>query len=272
MNESGSVECSRCGADARGKFCSACGNPLAVDAGCGGCGARFKAGALYCSDCGSAVGAPPRKTASARLPWVLSGLALAAFSVMIALLVQRGSVPRTGDMTLTGGISGPGSAAPSGSAESSSMPSMEELAAMTPRQAADRLYDRAMSEHERAMNEGGDLQQAGFFIDMGLQAYAAIPTADVDHDVNFHIGMLQFLMGDSVAARGSVEAILDVDGNHILGLILAGRVAGYAGDSEAAATFREQVRTVVDEAGGIPDRAEYQAHRPMIERALEGGG
>lgn len=143
---------------------------------------------------------------------------------------------------------------------------------MTPREAADRLYDRAMSEHERAMSAGGDLQQAEFFVDMGLQAYAAIPPEDVDHDVHFHIGMLQFLIGDSASAQRSVDAILVLDNDHILGLLLAGRLAGFAGDSEAAAGFRERVRKIVADAGGIPDRPEYQAHARMIERALEESG
>lgn len=140
---------------------------------------------------------------------------------------------------------------------------------MTPRQAADRLYDRAMSEHEQAMNTGGDLERAEFFVEMGLQAYAAIPPNEVDPDVYFHIGMLHFMTGDSASARSSVDAILDADRDHLLGLLLAGRIAGFVGDVEGAAGFRARVRQLVEDAGGIPDRVEYQAHRQLIERALE---
>lgn len=259
MSGSGGRSCPSCGAAVSGNFCSECGNRLG--GGCGACGAALKPGALYCSECGSAVGQRTPKPATARLPWILSALALAAFSVMIALLVQRQSVARTGDMTLTGGI--PGQA----SGGASDMPSMEDLAAMSPRQAADRLFERAMRELG-----GDDMERAAFFVDMGLQAYRAVPLTEIDADARFHIGLLSLHMGDSVAARTNAEHILADDDAHLLGLLLASQAADFAGDSAAAAAFRARVREEVDASGGIPDRPEYNNHRPLIERTLEGEG
>ena len=249
--------CVGCGAEATGNFCSACGRSLTAGATCGECGARLRAGALYCADCGKLVATRPPKPASARLPWILSATALAIFSVAIALLVQRQTRPRVGDMTLTGGI-------PGQEAESSDMPSMEELAAMTPREAADRLFERAMREHE-----AGDFERASFFIDMGIQAYAAVPPDEINADAHFHIGLLRLLMGDSASARARAEAILAEEAEHLLGLLLASRAADFAGDVVMAEELRERVRESVKSSGGIPDRPEYVSHRVLIERALE---
>lgn len=257
--------CPGCGAEAPGNFCSRCGEPLAAPQACSTCGARLSPGAMYCSECGEAVAAREKKSAGARLPWILSALSLAAFSVVIAFLVQRNSAERTGDMLPTGGVptgqSG-GAAASSGSG----MPSMQELAAMGPRGAADRLFERAMSEHE-----AGNFEGAARFIQMGLQAYGNVPAAEMDQDARFHVGLLQLLAGDSAGARASAGAILDEDPEHLLGLILMARVEDFSQDAEAAAARRAAVRRIVEAEGGIPAREEYEAHRPLIERELEGG-
>ena len=211
------------------------------------------------------VGVPEAKPRSARIPWVTSALGLAAFSVLIAVLVQRGSVERVGEMTMTGGLPGEASAAGGVAAGTGGvgMPTAEELAAMTPREAADRLFERVMREHE-----GGDFERAAFFIGMALQAYDAVPPAEVDADLRFHVGLLSLISADSMAARESAEAILAEEPGHLLGLLLASRAAEFAGDAAAAAALRARMREEVAEAGGIPERAEYEAHRTLIEGTL----
>ena len=259
--------CARCGTEAAGNFCSQCGAPLTVDAACGDCGAAVRPGALYCTECGVPAGAREAKSRSAHIPWVTSAIALAAFSVLIAVLVQRGSVERVGEMTMTGGLPGetPADAAPTGSAPAggAGMPSMQELAQMTPREAADRLFERVMREHE-----SGDFERAAFFIGMALQAYDAVPPAEVDADLRFHVGLLSLISADSVAAREAAEAILAEEPRHLLGLLLASRAADFAGDPAAAAAYRSRMREAVADAGGIPERAEYDAHRTLIEGTL----
>jgi len=146
------------------------------------------------------------------------------------------------------------------------MPSMEELASMSPRQAADRLFERAMRELE-----GGDFERSAFFLDMGLQAYETVPPEDIDADARFHMGLMQLHLGDSEAARSSAEAILAEESDHLLGLILSARVADLTNDESTAAEFRGRLKAAV-EAGGIPDRPEYESHRPLIERELEEAG
>ena len=262
--------CPRCASPASGNFCAQCGAPLARRAGCPACQAPLRTDALYCAACGTPVGAPARKPRSALLPWVLSGLGLVAFSVMIAVLVQRGSVTRIGDMTMTGGLPGettggpPAAGAAEGEAGAAGMPSMEELAAMGPRGVADRLFERVMREHE-----GGDFERAAFFIDMALQAYDAVPPEEIDADARFHVGLLRLLMGESGRARDMADEILAADPEHLLGLLLAARAADFEEDADAAEALRARIRTRVEEAGGIPDVPEYQAHRTLIEGVLQ---
>lgn len=256
--------CPRCGSEALGNFCAQCGAPLRAEAGsprhCTSCGTQLSPGALYCQECGEAVGAPPGKPRSAALPWILSGTALVAFCVVIAFLVVGGSGPRTGDAPLTGGIVRGEDVGASGGAGSDAMPSAAELAQMPPREAADRLFDRAMREHE-----GGDFERARFFARMGLQAYGQLPPGEVDADARFHIGLLQLLQGDRAGARETAATILDEEPDHLLGLLLAARTAGLEGDSATARSYRDRLRSAIA-AGGIPDRPEYEAHRSLIER------
>ncbi|MDX1577573.1 MAG: zinc ribbon domain-containing protein, partial [Gemmatimonadota bacterium] len=231
------VRCPACGAGATtGNFCSRCGERLGESEGsCAECGARLKAGALYCQECGTAVGRPARKAARSHLPWILSGLALVAFSVVIALLVQRQTAPRTPGGVMTGGIPGSseGTAGvggnPAAQTPSGGMPSMEELMAMSPRERADRLFERAMREHE-----GGDFARTAQFIQMGLQAYGQVPPDQMDADGRFHVGLLQLVAGDAAGASESAETILRGDSDHLLGLILGARVADFEQDEAEA--------------------------------------
>ena len=261
--------CPRCEREGAGNFCAHCGAPLAHGAACPSCGATLRQGALYCTECGAPVGGREAKPRSARIPWLTSALALAAFSVLIAVLVQRESVQRVGEMTMTGGL--PGETAGGGMAGGGAgggtggggMPTAEELAAMSPREAADRLFERVMREHE-----GGDFERAAFFIGMALQAYDAVPASEVDADLRFHVGLLSLISADSVGAREAAEAILAEAPGHLLGLLLASRTADFAGDAAAAEGFRARMREEVAAAGGIPALPEYDAHRTLIEGTL----
>ena len=134
---------------------------------------------------------------------------------------------------------------------------------MTPREAADRLFERAMREHG-----GPDSERGLFFVDMALQAYAAVPPEQVDADLHFHIGLLRLVQGDSTGVRRSVETILGSDEEHLLGLVLAARLADYQGDGDRADQYRVRVRSAVEAAGGVPDLPEYQSHRPLIDAVL----
>ena len=258
------VRCPSCGTRGSGSFCSQCGASLTTSKGgtaanCGACGAELAAGTMFCGECGGPTGARSAKPLSARLPWIVSAAALVIFSGLIAWLVQGGSSARQGDDPITGGIGAPGGAAPTGG--TGTMLTPEQLAAMSPREAADRLFDRAMREHE------GGSEQGAFFSQMAIDAYGGLPPAEMDPDAYFHIGLLRLLQGDAAAAREVSDAMLVDNPNQLYGLLIGARAAALEGNSESEAEYLQRTREAI--AGGESlDDPVYSGHRPFIESQL----
>lgn len=254
-----SKRCANCGREGEGRFCANCGQPLPGAGGptrfCSSCGAASEADALYCAECGAPVAGRPQKTLSQRLPWILSALALVAFAVAISLMIgestgERGEgMPPTGAVIPSPGQAGAGGAGPSG----------VDLSSMSPREAADRLFDRAMRTEAQ-----GDTTQARFFAQMGVQAYGNVPDSQIDSDARFHIGLLQLMQGDVEAAERSAEAILARGPNHLLGWLLRVRVAEFRGDDAALAEARDAYLGALD-AERATNRPEYEQHGSLID-------
>lgn len=268
------VRCPECGREGSGNYCSRCGVRLSGGEGaCPECGSEVKEGALYCGHCGHPVRAPEKKPLTAYLPWILAGVALVAFAVAVGLFVRDQSAPRGAEGSITGGLpssseggGGTAGGGAAGAAGGAGMPSPSELANMSPREAADRLFDRAMQEQET-----GDPERARFFAQMGLRAYERVPPGEVDADARFHIGMLELAMGDAEAAGEGAEALLSQRPDHLLGLILAARVAEARGEEGRADSLRARLREAVDAGAleeGLPG---YEAHRSFIEAETGGG-
>lgn len=260
------MRCPSCGSEGTGNFCSSCGSRLQAEDGCPHCGSPLSEDAVFCGECGNPIAPRQKKSVRAYLPWALSGLALVAFSVAIALFVQSSSSPRAGDMPLTGGISSadpPGTAgATSGESTGTGMPSAAELANMTPRQAADRLFDRAMTERET-----GDPERGQFFAQMAIQAYGQIPPAELDADAHLHLGLLQLALGNAEGARAAAATILGPNPDQLFGLLLEVRAAEAVGDPAALEAARDRFRSAV--AGGeTPDLPVYEPHRTLLENFL----
>jgi hypothetical protein len=252
------MRCQKCGSEQTGKFCAGCGAKIET-AGprCKKCGSGLEAEAVFCAECGTPTGYKPEKPAKAILPWVFSALALVAFSVAIAFFIRGQAAPRIGDMGMTGGLP----EAEQGEAMGGGAPAagMADLSQMSPRQAADRLFERAMRE-----DDGGDSERAKFFANMAVQAYSNVPAAEIDADAHFHLGLLQLLQENDDAARTEAETILSVRPDHLLGLALSARVARAAGDTAGEAAAYSRFLQVLDSerATGL---AEYQMHGSLID-------
>jgi hypothetical protein len=143
------------------------------------------------------------------------------------------------------------------------MPSAVELASMSPREAADRLYDRAMST-----DEAGDHARAQFFAGMAIQAYAALPPEESDLDARFHRGLLQLVMDDPEAAAAESSALLAADPDHLLGLVLVARIAEQRGDQAARRSAYERFLGALP-AGLVSGRPEYEMHDGLLETEAE---
>lgn len=256
-----SLTCAGCGHEGDGAFCTRCGRPLTGGPACASCGTAVAAGALYCGECGAPVSddlaATTRKPLRARLPWILSGLALVAFAVAISLMIGKSVGVRAPGEPSTGGIITGGSGESSGDVGLD--PGSVDLTQMEPREAADRLFDRALRTEA-----AGDTTRARFFADMGVRAYAALPEAELDLDARFHLGMLHTVRGDSAAAGREADAMLAEAPDHLLALVLRMRLAERTGDDAALAEARRHFFSILEpeRASGRP---EYAQHANVID-------
>jgi Double zinc ribbon len=177
------MKCPKCGANASGKFCSNCGTSLGA-AACAKCGAPLGANAKFCHACGTpavgggTVGAGPRG-----VPWFLVGAGVIVILVVVGIVQLK-----------------PGSAPPVQMPAASQLSGTVDLSQISPRDAADRLFNRVMQA-----NEGGVRDTAVLFGTMALQAYQMLDT--LDDDARFHIGLIEMALGNPDGALAQADTI-----------------------------------------------------------------
>jgi tetratricopeptide (TPR) repeat protein len=103
----------------------------------------------------------------------------------------------------------------------------------TPREQADRLFDRIM--RERA---AGNIQAAEQFLPMGIAAYQQ--AGELEPDGLYHLALLQASAGQHADAVATAERILKAEPNHLLALGAAAESAEESGDSAAAGRYYER--------------------------------
>ena len=265
----GGGTCPQCGKPASGNFCQHCGSSLGGRF-CNQCGAEVPAGARFCNQCGAPAGAggggaveggvptarrgggahraAARETfGGSNLPWWIAGAAMFVLIVVVGVTVVR-----------PGGSGAPAGAPASGAGGSpASGPSNIDISSMTPREAADRLFNRVMTSASE-----GDSAAARAFVPMAVQAYDMAQPLDLDGVL--HISMLQWVGGQFEEALASAEQILEEDPNHVLGLGAAAHAAEALGREQEAASYYQRVLDVYDAelARGLP---EYQIHEALME-------
>lgn len=139
--------------------------------------------------------------------------------------------------------------------------SAPDISRMTPREQADRLFDRIA----RA-SESGDTAQVQFFAPMALQAYANLGA--LDSDARLHVGLIQLAAGNPAAAAAQGDTILRGSRTHLFGFLLEARAAEAQGNTARA---REAFRGFLDNYA--PERAknlpEYQQHTTVLTESRE---
>lgn len=251
--------CPRCKSPASGRFCATCGSPL-DGAICAACGSSLSSGARYCHRCGTAVGATPlpttRKHSEPRwlataLPWSVAGIALLALIALIA--GQRFNARPAADSTAPPGADA-GAVAPG---EARRAP---DISALTPRERADRLYDRVM----RTASEGKS-DSAQFFARMAVDAYRSLP--ELDLDARYDLGRIAETTGALDIAAAQADTILQNAPTHLLGLILAASVAERTGNTSRLAEMQRRLIAAAD-AERRKNLPEYERHDREIQIAL----
>jgi len=250
--------CPSCAAPATGRFCANCGAPLA-GALCASCRASLTPGAKFCHRCGAAAGAaatPPADHGgfSTALPWTVAGIALLA---LIALVAGQ----RFGRHPAPVEAAGEASAVPPDDANDAQVVRAPDISALSPRERADRLYDRIMR-----LDSEGKKDSAAFFAQMGISAYLMLPSQNADS--RYDMGRIAEVAGAAPVAQAQADTILAQDSTHLLGLILAISTARDAGDKATA--LRLQRRLVAAEASELAKkRPEYQRHQTEIAAAID---
>lgn len=265
------VSCPSCGATSSGKFCSECGAAL-LGVSCASCGAPLTPGAKFCHDCGAPAGAAggtgaaraPARTAAATanalpqrsvLPWAIGIVAVLALVIAVAVQQSGASSASTAmgpDVPLDGGApfaggAGAGMRAP-------------DISSMSPRERADRLYDRVM----RLASEGKS-DSASFFATMAAQAYEML--GPLDNDLKYDYGRMAQMSGNLPLAEQQADAILAAYPDHLLGIILSAQVAQLQGDNATRDKLYKRLLAVeqVEQAKSIE---EYTRHKGDIDAAL----
>jgi tetratricopeptide (TPR) repeat protein len=245
------MKCPKCGAQTNGAFCSECGAPL-KGAKCRECQAPLAVGARFCNNCGTPVAGRSRAESDGnKLPWIVAGAALVLLIVVLARPALRGDDQPEADGRVplsqfdeAVGQGGPAAAGGPGPLSGS------------PRENADRLFNRVMSERE-----SGDTAQARFFLPMAIQAYGM--AGELDADGYYHLSVLQNFAGDHKAALSSAEKILATSPNHLLGLFAAAAAARAAGDDATARRYYQRFLSAYDTESKTT-KQEYQDHGRMF--------
>lgn len=238
------MKCQKCGAEAKGNFCSSCGGQLKQGV-CPSCGGPTKPGDGFCTQCGVTLGGKGETATAAgglgNLGWWMAGGTL----LILILVLGYPVFTRSGgsDSSSTDPLSGP----PAG---------MVDLSQLSPREAADQLFDRVM----RGLS-AGDTEGAMGFMPMAISAYQLLDSLDADGQ--FHLALLQLRAGEAEESLASSRAGLEQFPDHLLLLSTAADAAVEVGDDAAAEAFYRRTLEVYD-AEVAKQLWEYQAHEGLL--------
>lgn len=226
------MTCPRCGAEASGRFCSTCGAALGGGA-CPSCGASLSPGAKFCHACGAVVGAPagmpglaptPRSN-TAWVPWAIAGVAVVGLLVVAIVFINRSE---------TQAPTAQGSQVPSDQMATT------DISSMSPKEAAQRLFDRVVSTAQAADSDAahGDTaaaaqarNQVAFFAPMTIQAYARVPT--LGNDDHYDLGLIKGLLNDPAGELAEADTIAKAVPTHLFASMLRFDAAQAQHDSAA---------------------------------------
>jgi hypothetical protein len=140
-------------------------------------------------------------------------------------------------------------------------PVAPNISNMSPRERVVRLYDRIV-----ALNEQGNLDSARFIaVNMAIPAIRMMDSLDAD--LRYDLGRIGEMTGAMDVATAQADSILAEHPDHLLGLLLASRVARASGN-EARARSLDQRLIAVERAERAKALPEYEAHAVDIDNAL----
>ena len=263
------VVCAACGATGTGRFCSSCGASL-ESSKCEGCGAELTPGARYCHGCGkpsqnaaqpaTPIAAQQLRSPSTMVPWIITAIAVVSLLAFLAgnafnsrkgssLDAPQNALPQAGldDRAPQAGQPGEGVRAP-------------DISQLSPQERADRLFNRVM-----LLASQGKSDSVLFFAPMAISSYQML--APMNADQRYDLGRIAEVSGALPLARAQADTILQENPGHLLGLILASRVASL--DNRAADQKAFDTRLLSGFQAEMGKRLpEYERHEDDINNAV----
>ena len=172
--------------------------------------------------------------------WIAGAMMIVVILFMAWPILNPSQTPNT----VVPGATGAGGAGPT------------DIANMSPREAADRLYNRVM-----AAAESNDSTQVTTFLPMAIQAYDI--ARPLDPDGLFHLSRLQRVGLFDADALSSAQEALDMNPDYLLALYAAGDAALALGDTGTAETYFQRLLDVWD-AQMASGNQDYQLHARQI--------
>jgi tetratricopeptide (TPR) repeat protein len=201
------------------------------------------------------------------LPWALTGAAVLALVATLIVNNNRES-PASPVQAVAAAPEAPGPV-PSG-APAAGNPGAVDLASMTPREAADRLFNRVMQNVS-----SGDSATAKQFLPMAVAAYDR--ARPLDRDMRYHLAVLHLVGGNFDAARAQSDTILSTNPNHLFGLFTGAQAAQGRGDTAASVSLFRRFLEAFESETARKDVIEYAEHSRALpamkaeaERATQG--
>ena len=176
-----------------------------------------------------------------QLAWWMAGALLLGLVLVIAYPVYGPGRPTAAAPFAGGPVAGPAGV---------------DLAAMTPREAADRLFNRVMTAVS-----ANDSTEVVSFLPMAIRAFELAEPLDADG--KFHLVLLNLTGQFNVEALAGAEEILSEQPNHLLGLAMAGDASLALGDSASARAFYGRWLDGF-ETESSKDLLEYRDHAAMF--------
>jgi mono/diheme cytochrome c family protein len=221
--------------------------PRATAAKCRSCGTPTPPNAKYCHVCGTPLrgeSAPKRRDPVAIALYSVIAVSIAAAAAGIVFFASQNQGTPRPPTTADNPAARPGQPV--------------DLTSMSPRQAADQLFNRIMMAQEQ-----GNMPEVMQFAPKALQAYDLV--VNLDADAHYHIGLIHAAVGDFDKVRKQVEILRQFSPNHLLGLILEHNAAVETGDENTAAKASDAFAAAY-ESEIMTAKPEYAAHGNMIEK------
>jgi hypothetical protein len=135
-----------------------------------------------------------------------------------------------------------------------------DISSLSPQERADRLFNRVMLLSSQGKNDS-----VLFFAPMAISAYQMLSPLNADQ--RYDMGRIAEVAGALPLAKSQADSILQGTPNHLLGLVLAARIASLSGDSVARRQYESKL-LASEKSETQKKLPEYDRHQDDISAAL----